>query len=187
MLAGRSQPQNMLPSIYWHSGVRDIPIVGIQTHARAWYPAPQGSGDQRMALNGIPHSIRIIEAVVRTIQYNWNIEKNRIVLLGFSAGGVMAIQVAAYSQDPYAGVICQSGAILSPDSLPKCNCPTTQFLLTHSQDDCTFSWDERYTPMKKSLKYCGYNVSTVESPFGGHSLNYVDVAFAKLFARKCLA
>lgn len=185
MLAGRGQRQNTLPSIYWHRGLRDFRMVGLQTHAMAWYPMPKGAGDQRKAIRYIPHSIRTIEEAVTRIELSWHIPKEKIVLLGFSAGGVMALQVAAYSDRPYGGVVCQSGAILHTDSLPTCKHPTP-ILLTHSQDDDTFDWDERYSPMRSALLENHYPLTVIESPRGGHNLNDIDISLTKLFIRQCL-
>lgn len=184
MLAGRTQPQNLLPSIYWYAGVRDILIIGIATKSRAWYPLPKGEYDQRAALCGIPDSVDKIESAVRQIGKVWKIPKHRIALLGFSAGGVMSIQVAAHSKEPYAGVICQSGAILSPYTLPKCR-SETPFMLTHSKDDEVFEWEERYLPMRKALVEKEYHLTLVENPYGGHSLTNVDIAMSKIFMRRC--
>ena len=185
MLAGRSQKQNLLPSIYWYHGLKEVLMVGIQTKAHAWYPLPKGPMDQWSAKKGIPDAIAQINIAIGEIKRRWNIPKSKIALLGFSAGGVMAVQTAAWSKEPFAGVLCQSGAILAPKELPKCKHPAMPVLLTHSQDDDVFEWGERYTPMKDALIKEGYCLSVVESPTGGHSLNDIDIAFGKMFVRRC--
>ena len=187
MLAGRAQHANLLPSIYWHNGFQDCLLVGIATKNLAWYPMPRGAGDQMRAANGIPHAINLIESAVEKIHRKWKIPKSKIVLLGFSAGGVMSVQVAGYSDQPYAGVVGQSGAILQPTILPYRESADTPVLLTHSKDDETFSWDERYLPMRAALKSKSYPLSCVESQFGGHSLNPIDISVAKIFIRQVLA
>lgn len=186
MIAGRSHPANLLPSIYWRNGFQDCLLVGIATKTLAWYPLPKGTTDQISAINGIPHSIDLIERAVDKIERKWKIPKERIVLLGFSAGGVMSIQVAAYSNQPYAGVVCQSGAILNPSILPYCAAANTPILLTHSMDDEVFAWDERYIPMKKALQDRQYPSFFVESRFGGHALNPIDIVMSKIFIRQVL-
>lgn len=183
MLAGRAMKNNLLPSIYWHSNLQDFRLIGITTTELAWYPIPNGAKDQWSAINGIPHAIDLVEKAVENIKRRWDIPKSRIILMGFSAGGVMAIQVAAYSDEAYAGVVCHSGAILQPEVLPYCDVETP-FLLTHSQDDETFEWNERYLPMKSTLKSRSYRISCVESPWGGHTILPVEIATSKIFIRQ---
>lgn len=184
MLAGRGQKQNGLPSLYWHYGLRNTLIIGVAGRSRAWYPQPKGAQDQWAAVRGLPYAVSQVEMAVSQINKKWGIRKNRIVLLGYSAGGVMAIQAAAHSREPYAGAVCQCGAILAPEDLPPCR-HRTPILLTHSRDDEAFEWYERYEPMKTALIRQQYPFSIVESPFGGHSLNDIDIAMAKLFIGRC--
>lgn len=185
MLAGRSHQNNLLPSIYWHDGLRQHMIIGVQTQCYAWYPLPKGEYDSRAAINGIPNAVHNVLKVVSKIEDTYNIPREKIVVLGFSAGGVMAIQVGAHSERPFAGIVCQSGAILDPFDLPESPHPEMPVLLTHSQDDDTFDWEERYIPMKEALIEKNYNLSASENPWGYHSITTLDIAITKLFLDRC--
>lgn len=183
MLGGRGQGPRVLPS-YYHSFLNQFTIVGAATVSRAWYPQPNGVKNQKRALDGMPHAISLIEAAVGCICQQFKTTKQNIILLGYSAGGVMAIQVAANSAEPYAGVVCQSGAILLPKKLPICSQPVP-ILLTHSRDDMTFEWDERYLPMKIALKKQKYPLVTVESSQGGHDITQLHHSSAVMFINRC--
>jgi predicted esterase len=152
----------------------DTVFIGPTPFGYAWYPMPHDANNQKQALNGIPRAIKAIEAVQTAVEKRFGIPKSKTVLTGFSAGGVMAIQTATHSQDePYAGVVCHSGAILDPYSLNPANCDTP-FLLTHNRDDMCFEWFERYLPMKNSLLSKGYNTFTLERKLGGHYVSNED-------------
>jgi predicted esterase len=147
---------------------------------------PNGANDQDDALIGQRYARKLINRVVRKIENGTGIPRERMILAGFSAGAVMAIQVAACSEKPFAGVICHSGAILNPDALPRCRCQDTDFLLTHCVDDVIFEWYERYLPMKNALKEKGYTVWTVEEWEGYHSITDRQLLRTKSFIEAVL-
>lgn len=61
-----------------------------------------------------------------------SIEPESIALVGFSQGGMMAIQYALYGEHPLAGVISYSGAQLTPQKPPY---HRTRICLIHGDDD----------------------------------------------------
>ena len=181
-IPGRGNDGAMFANDYHKTtGIEDAVFVGPTPHGYAWYPMPYDANNQDAALNGIPRAIKAIEAVQKAIEKRFNIPKRRTILTGFSAGGVMAIQTAAYSEESYAGVICHSGAILEPRDLPECihnDCPV---LLTHNEDDYCFDWEERFIPMKEALLEKGWNTFTVERKTGGHVTSNDDMREAREF------
>jgi predicted esterase len=150
-------------------GVKSF-IVGITPTIRSWYPMPNGINDQTNAVKGIVPALEIIEKVIYTIETKRGTPRNRMVLMGHSAGAVMAIMMAALSPKPFAAVISHCGAILDTDMLPDCQCPETPFLLTHSKDDLIFDWHERFIPMYEVLKSKGYKVYTAIAKDAGHCI-----------------
>jgi len=88
----------------------------------------------------------------------------------------MAIQVAAFSENPFAGVVVHSGAILEPQLLPWCKHPKMPFILSHNKDDECFSWSERYAPMKRALIENNYRIlKAFERKKGNHCIWEQDV------------
>lgn len=149
--------------------------VGITPSGYAWYPMPNNPKDQDNAVAGLRVARETIERYIVAVQEKYNIPRNKIVLVGFSAGGVMAVEVAAHSDEAFAAVACHSGAILEPIKLPKAKHPSMPILLTHNQDDYCFDWFERYLPMRNALVRKGYNALSIEAKIGGHVLTIDDV------------
>lgn len=163
------------------SEIETAVFIGPTPNGYAWYPMPYDANNQAAALNGIPAAIKAIEAVQKAVEKRFGIPKRKTILTGFSAGGVMAIQTAAHSEESYAGVICHSGAILEPRDLPECvhdDCPV---LLTHNEDDYCFDWNERFLPMKEALVEKGWNTFTIERTIGGHTVSNDDIREARDF------
>lgn len=145
-----------------------------------WYPIPYSPENQQEAIMGLKVSIPQFNKLVSKIEKKFKIDRSKIVLAGFSAGAVMAIQVAAHSDKPFAAVISHNGAILAPDELPKSK-HKTPILLIHSKNDECFSWEERYLPMKKVLFEKEYTVEFCEKEYGNHFINPEDIADAAIF------
>lgn len=161
-------------------------FVGPTPRGYAWYPMPRDANNQAAALSGVPRAIEAIEAVQRAVENKYGITKEDTILAGFSAGGVMAIQTATHSDEPYAGVSCISGAILEPKDLPVPK-HQTPFLLTHNRDDMCFEWYERYLPMRECLVECGYDTYTIERDKGGHIDTDDDYEQTALFMEEVCA
>ena len=108
------------------------------------------------------------EFILKTLE-ECKLTIDKTILIGFSAGAVVSLQLAIKFQDPYKLIICHSGAILNPECVSKSQIDTS-FVLIHHQDDFCFSWDERYIPMRKSLRDNDYKVMTIESVSGNHTI-----------------
>ncbi len=165
------------------SKLHDTVFVGPTPHGLAWYPMPISAGRQEEALSGLNIARDAIESVVEETMNKYKIAKKNIALVGFSAGGVMAIQTAAYSEDSYNSVIVHNGAILEPNDMPtKMN--DTPYLLIHNQDDYCFDWFERYLPMKSVLIENGCELSVIEKTNGSHTVYDDDIEQGVLFMHK---
>ena len=143
-------------------------FVGPTPVGYEWYPMPVSAMNQAAALGGLPRARSAVERIQKAVEKKFGIPKSKTVLTGFSAGGVMAIQAAAYSEEPYLAAVCHCGAILEPEDLPEANGRTTPILLTHNRDDMCFEWFERYIPMKSALLKKGYRTFVLEGKSGGH-------------------
>lgn len=175
-IPGRYQNgQEFARAYYSHCDIRRSVFVGPTPEGLAWYPAPQSPTNQEKAVRGMARARRALEAMQKAVETRFGIGKERTILVGFSAGGVMAIDVAAHSDDPYLGVVCHHGAILDPNRLPECKHPQMPILLTHNQDDDCFKWDERYIPMKRALVRKKYRLYVKERETGGHRVSELDI------------
>lgn len=176
-LPGRGQSGFHMASTYF--SIMNSPktlIIGVTPVGFEWYPMPKGPFDQNDALSGLDTAIQTIDDVVSCIIKRYNIPAEKISIVGYSAGGVMALMAAAHlPQHNFASIACHAGAILKPSELPDCVNEETEFLMCHSQDDFTFNWCDRYIPTKDALREKGYNVRFSERKKGGHSIFYDDL------------
>jgi predicted esterase len=154
--------------------------VCLEPDSYEWYPAPNGVNDQTSALRGMKYAVKDLNGAIKKIQHMWNLPRKKIALAGYSAGGVMALQMCSRSYHPFAGIASVSGAILDPASLKPAK-HDTPILIRHNIDDDCFKWEERYLPMKEALQEKNYNVSLVEGQEGGHGLSRYDAELAGNF------
>lgn len=183
LLPGRGQlAKNMLELYHSFSNLHQFTLVAIEPNIE-WYPAPNGSHNQNEAVSGLKSSVPQLDFFISELEKEFNVDRSQVVLAGFSAGAVMAIQVAAHAENPFNAVVCHNGAVLKPDDLPKSIHPTKYFIFHNEDDDC-FSWEERYLPMKKALKDKGYKLKTCEEAAGGHDVSFYDVENAGIWIKE---
>jgi predicted esterase len=187
-LAGRGQSGRTMVDAYKATGDWDhVTLYGVTPDQYQWYPMPFGPNDQERSLEGLQEASESIEELIDYIEGCTGLPRYRMTLAGFSAGGVMAIEVASRSKERFEAVVCHSGAILQPESLPPCRHPRMPVLLTHSLDDDCFEWRERYWPMKKALIDQGYNLHVIERVEAGHDLIDKDSEEVSRFIRRGLS
>lgn len=179
-LPGRGIPGDLMEKFMFHTGLWKSLHVILEPKNLEWYPKPNGADDQREALDGLARAIDVIESYVKKIERAWGIPKDKVGIVGFSAGAVMGIQCLAYSDKPYAGILSLAGAILDPLGLPKAR-HNTPVLLQHNMDDDCFKWEERYLPMKEIMVKQKYNVSFHEAEEGGHTMTHSEVYLCRQF------
>jgi predicted esterase len=179
-LPGRNIPADAMEGFCHHTGLNKSLLICLEPENYQWYIAPNGPHNQTGAVNGLKDAVQQVELAVQKIERDWSMPRGKIGILGFSAGSVLAIQLAAVSRQPFAGIVSLAGAILEPDKLPPAP-NKTPILLQHNQDDDCFKWDERYLPMKKVLIDRGYNVFVCERDEGGHSVCMADANLIEKF------
>ena len=176
-IPGRGHTGFMIGEWYNTLQLEETLIVGITPEGRCWYPMPNGPFDQEEALAGMMGSVQSINQTIVEIQGIYGLKKEQIALVGFSAGAVMAMQVAAHSDEAFAAVVSHGGAILDPTSFPARK-HETPFILQHNADDDAFEWEERFLPTKETLSTNQYNLSLILRQNGGHTVRFDDVLLA---------
>jgi predicted esterase len=175
--------QTLIDHYDMFAGLQHSLFLGIGPEDE-WYPMPNGANDQSKAVQGLEGSILRLKHFIDILKLTYNFVPEQTALVGFSAGAVMALQLALNFDENYAAVVCHSGAILQPQNVRTKTKDTTFFLL-HSQDDDCFYWNERYVPMKNALSDNGYNTLKVERRSGGHHVFSDDISFvSKSLERK---
>ena len=183
-LPGRGNHGIELAKIYKMLGINAL-IIGVTPLGRCWYPMPNGVYDQQAAIDGLEPAVIEVEKVVKKIEQRWQIPRNKIAISGYSAGAVVGLLAAMYSDEPFGCVVSHAGAILDTQMVPvsKSDCP---ILLTHSKDDVIFDWRERYLPMLEALQQNGYRVYTATEVDCGHGVSSRQFRITKRFLENIL-
>lgn len=179
-LPGRGQSGFEIARLYQEIIVGPV-IVGLTPENYQWYPMPNGPEDQEAALSGIEKSADDIEEVLYDLEKEFGVTRECVSLVGYSAGAVMAIQMAIKRDGVFASVVSHCGVILDPESIPKCKKPELPFLFFHNEDDTVFSFNNRYLPTKAAMQYKKYKFNSVEREVGGHKIRKKDVVHAYNF------
>ena len=190
-LAGRGGSGARLANRYFDlSGLNKTAFIGVTPfnphfgrrffHAIEWYPAPYSSEDQEEAVSGLENARERIEEILEKVTEKFNVARNKIAILGFSAGAVMSVYTATRG-GTLAGVVGHAGAILEPHNVPACQ-TETPILLTHGKMDGCFDWYERYVPMKNSLVENNYNVHSFEH-YGDHWVTEPEIIVGSEFLK----
>ena len=179
LLPGRGQEGSTLLQLWSKYHHTDVTLISLTPENLQWYPRPNGPNDQTNALAGLEEARNSVYEKIDAIKRHEKLHSNKdftekdIVLVGFSAGGVTAIQAGVHKQ-LFKGIVCCSGAILDPDSIPE-SISFMPIVLVHGTQDDVFLWDERYVPMKNALISKNYNVKTIESDHA-HKLHLNGIA-----------
>jgi predicted esterase len=189
ILPGRGSPPEMILDYYtfWnqygnlHNPHLNPHLIKIEINPLdEWYPTPYGSNNQKEAVAGVASMLLSLDAQIKELQDLYKIKRNQVFIFGFSAGAVMALQLAMNSDEKFGGVVAHSGAIFEPDKVNPCK-NRTRIMLIHNRNDDCFTWDERYVPMKESLAKNNYNLFCYETMDGGHIIRSRDVATSTAF------
>jgi phospholipase/carboxylesterase len=129
----------------------DLSNVIAMAHPTALFYAPDGpepcsanpmgrqwfalDGDQASIDRGPDQAMPALKEMLDHITSSTGLGLNRIWLLGFSQGGMMALHIGTRLAESLGGVMSFSGALLAPDQLAKSITSRPPVLLVHGQDD----------------------------------------------------
>lgn len=136
-------------------------------------------------LAGTRLAASMIDAFLDTLMQRHGLPAERIVLGGFSQGGMMSLHVAPRRAEPLAGVISFSGALVAPDRLAEETVSRPPILLVHGDADPVVpfsSMDEAAT----ALRAAGFAVETESRPGLPHAIDQVALAVAARFLSRVL-
>ncbi|WP_218311518.1 alpha/beta hydrolase [Alteromonas antoniana] len=145
--------------LFPHAPERPVTINGGM-RMRAWYDIKSLDFNSRADLEGVLVSAKQVEQLIES-QIAKGIPAERIILAGFSQGGVIALHLAARYQKKLAGVMALSTYMCEPDSLASEAVDTnreTPIMMAHGEQDEVvpmFLGNAAY----KVLKENGFNVT----------------------------
>ncbi|TDO96017.1 alpha/beta hydrolase [Marinomonas balearica] len=122
--------------VFPHAPIRPVTINGGM-EMRAWYDILEMDLDRKVDMANIDESCEQISALVEE-QIAQGITSDKIIIAGFSQGGVIAYQMALTSKHKFAGVMALSTYLADFESVPEANTVanhTTPFLIHHGSYD----------------------------------------------------
>ena len=122
--------------VFPHAPKRPVTINGGMA-MRAWYDIYEMTLDRKVDMANIDESYEQVEALIED-QINKGISASRIILAGFSQGGVIAYQAALRTKHTLAGVLALSTYLVKGDKVPEaadCVNGNTPILIHHGLQD----------------------------------------------------
>ncbi|MBT8087167.1 MAG: alpha/beta hydrolase [Gammaproteobacteria bacterium] len=101
--------------VFPHAPVRSVTINGGMA-MRAWYDIVSFDSADRADVSGVRESTALVEALIRR-EIDRGIDADKLVVAGFSQGGVIAINTVLNSERKLAGLMALSTYLAMPDEL----------------------------------------------------------------------
>ncbi|QCR38487.1 alpha/beta hydrolase [Nissabacter sp. SGAir0207] len=152
-----------------------------------------GNGFQWFSINGVTPENRparlaaareSFDAALSAIvsQHGFTDRLDRVALVGFSQGSIMALDAVASGRWPVAAVVAFSGRLASPPPFTPTDSP---LLLIHGTADAVIPWQESERA-SEALKAAGMAVQTHFLPGVGHTIDEEGAARAGKFLAEVL-
>lgn len=151
--------------------------------AHQWWPIDTFSMAERAA--GAQSAAPALEAFITEELKNTGLASDRLLLVGFSQGTMMALHVGLRRSDAIAGIVGISGMLVAPERLEEEIQSRPPVLLIHGTEDDIVpfgSMEQASTALAK----VHVPVETHVSPGVGHSVGPDGLAAATEFARRVL-
>lgn len=149
-----------------------------------WWPIETFSTAERAA--GAAAAAPDLNAFITEELARTGLASDRLLLVGFSQGTMMALHVGLRRPDPVAGIVGISGMLVAPERLQREIQSRPPVLLIHGTEDNVVPFRSMELA-STSLAEVGVPVETHVSPGVGHSVGPDGLAAATVFARRVLA
>jgi phospholipase/carboxylesterase len=140
--------------------------------ARRWFPVTTASQDELAA--GANTALSAVEAFIDTEGTRYGVGRERTVLVGFSQGTIVALNLAIKTQRPLAAIVGFSG-MLAATSVDDATGPTTPITLIHGALDRVVP-ASAVTSAESTLKKAGFSVTTAVFDGLAHSIDQRSLA-----------
>lgn len=160
---------------------------GMNPMGYQWFPIPHMDGSSpAQALAGMLSAARTLDAWLDALVASSGIRPERTVLVGFSQGTMISLQVAPRRPLPVAGVVGFSGRLLQPERLPADAVSKPPILLIHGDQDEVVP-PASMPEAAEALTAAGFDVATHVSQGVGHGIAPDGLSLALAFIRERLA
>jgi phospholipase/carboxylesterase len=179
-LAAMMQPS--LPDAAFVAPNAPLQLPGMAA-AYQWWPIETFSMAERAA--GAAAAAPDLDAFITAELEQSGLTSDRLLLIGFSQGTMMALHVGLRRPDAVAGIVGISGMLVAPERLPSDIGSRPPILLIHGTDDDVVPFRSMELA-SITLAEVGVAVETHVSPRVGHSVGPDGLAAATAFARRVL-
>ncbi len=148
---------------------------------RQWFSLQ--SRDSSALAMGVRAAAPILEAYLDEVLKSRELTPERMALIGFSQGAMMALYVAPRRTEPFAAVIGYSGFLIDGASLPAEKRCAPPILLVHGHRDDVVPC-ELMSSSAEGLAAAGLKVETLMCPMLGHSIDEAGIARGRAFLKQ---
>lgn len=177
---------------YWQQRLPDVTVVAPNGTERF---DMGGAGFQWFSVNGVTEANRAerivqartaFDAHLQTLfsQHDFDPIQDKLILAGFSQGGIMALDALATDRFALRGVIAFSARLSSPE--PFNPVPDAEALIIHGKADPVIPWQEGKSAAER-LDAQGVTVSSHFEDGIPHTLSQQGVELAQTFIARRLA
>ena len=182
----RLPPSLSMRFVFPHAPVRPV-TLNNGLRMRAWYDIAPGDITDRADIAGVRASQAQVEALIAR-EMARGIVARRIVVAGFSQGGVIALHTGLRHAERLAGIVALSTYIVLPDLLAVEASPANRdvpIFMAHGTSDpmVRLEWGEAG---RRALVAAGYHVEWHTYPMP-HSVVWEEVEAVREFLAKVLA
>ncbi|MFN3279554.1 MAG: alpha/beta hydrolase [Paracoccus hibiscisoli] len=151
-----------------------------------WFPIPWLDGSSEVdARISMGQSVAALNEFLDTVLAAEALTADRMVLVGFSQGTMMALQVAPRRDDAVAGVVGFSGRLLSPETLATEARVHPPVLLIHGDQDEVVPFDDMAVA-GQALQGAGFTVYGHVMEGTGHGISPDGLSVALAFLKEHL-
>ena len=177
---------------YWQQHLPDVTFVAPNGTQRF---DMGGAGFQWFSVNGVTEANRAerivqaraaFDAHLQAVfsQHGFDPTRDKLILAGFSQGGIMALDVLVSDRLPLRGVIAFSARLSSPE--PFVPAPQAEALIIHGKADPVIPWHEGESAAAR-LEALGVPVTSHFEDAIAHTLSQQGVNLAQTFITRNLA
>ncbi len=138
------------------------------------------SWDEDYVLAGVEKVAPLLDEFVDDVLSRYRVDSNRLALVGFSQGTIMALHVALRRDKPLGGVIGFSGALVGGAGLIETIKSRPPVLLVHGMMDMVVPFISM-SDAERWLKMNNVPVQTLTRPTLGHGIDFEGIEAGKEF------
>ena len=177
---------------YWRSALPDTVFLAPNAPqpfpdapgGRQWWPLTNFSPEARAA--GVRQAAPVLNAYIDRQLATYGLADDRLALVGFSQGTMLALHVGPRRERQLAGIVGYSGMLADPGSLAAEMKSTPPVLLVHGDADPMVPVAALHQA-KATLEPLGFDVTTHVSRGLGHSIDEAGLRLGEQFLSRVRA